>query len=145
MAVLTYIHIFLLLLLKYSGLMQKYLMFLKLLTRILDVETKTSCFTTIRKFLDKFDEIKQNTAILSFVTKTFWANANEENYYNEIETDENICRHAKAKKIEIIKQFSCNLSLKRMLSLIKSRIRVYTLISSFFTKIFWISASYCQW
>ena len=118
-----------------------YLIFLKLLTRILNVEVKVDCFLTIKKFLDKFDDIKQNATILSFVTKMFRLKANEENQFEEVETDGNICRHTKAKKITVSKQkFSYKFSLKRILNLIKNRVRVYTLISAFVTKIFWLKA-----
>ena len=119
-----------------------YLIFLKLLTRILNIEVMVGCSITIRKFLDKFDEIKQNVTTLSFITKIFWINANEENYYNEIESDGNICRHAKIKKITVPKQkISYKFSLKRILSLLKNRVRVYTQLSTFASKIFWINAN----
>ncbi len=118
-----------------------YLIFLKLLTRILNIEVMVGCSITIRKFLDKFDEIKQNVTTLSFITKIFLINANEENYYNEIETDGNTCRHAKAEKITVPKQkISYKFSLKRILSLLKNRVRVYTQLSTFVTKIFCINA-----
>ena len=118
-----------------------YLIFLKLLTRILNIEVKVDCFVAIKKFLDKFDEINQNTTILSFVTKIFRLKANKESLFEEVETDGNICRHTKAKKITVSKQkFSYKFSLKRILSLLKNRVRVYTLISAFITKIFWLKA-----
>ena len=118
-----------------------YLMFLKLLTRILNIEVRVDCFVTIKKFLDKFDKIKQNTTMLSFITKIFWIKANEENHLEEAETDGNVCRYIKAKKITVSKQkFSYKLSLKRILSLLKNRVRVYTLISAFITKTFWLKA-----
>ena len=118
-----------------------YLIFLKLLTRILNIEVKVDCFVAIKKFLDKFDEINQNTTILSFVTKIFRLKANKESLFEEAESDGNTCRHTKAKKITVSKQkFSYKISLKRILSLLKNRVRVYTLISVFITKIFWLKA-----
>lgn len=118
-----------------------YLIFLKLLTRILNIEVKVECFVAIKKFLDKFDEINQNTTVLSFITKIFRLKANEENLFEEAESDGNTCRHTKAKKITVSKQkFSYKFSLKRILSLLKNRVRVYTLISAFITKIFWLKA-----
>lgn len=118
-----------------------YLIFLKLLTRILNIEVKVDCFIAIKKFLDKFDKINQNATVLSFVTKIFRLKASEENLLEEAEADGNICRHTKAKKITVSKQkFSYKFSLKRILSLLKNRVRVYTLISAFITKIFWLKA-----
>ena len=118
-----------------------YLIFLKLLTRILNIEVKVDCFIAIKKFLDKFDEINQNTTVLSFIAKIFRLKADEENLFEEAESDGNTCRHTKTKKITVSKQkFSYKFSLKRILNLIKNRVRVYTLFSNFVTKIFWLKA-----
>ena len=118
-----------------------YLIFLKLLTRILNIEVKVDCFIAIKKFLDKFDKINQNATVLSFITKIFRLKTDEENLLENAEADGNICRHTKAKKITVSKQkFSYKFSLKRILSLLKNRVRVYTLISAFIAKIFWLKA-----
>ena len=89
----------------------------------------------LKKILDKFNKTKQNITISSFVTKIFWLKANNEIHYENIESDGNMCRHIKAKKITVSKQkFSYRFSLKQKLDLV--RIRISTPSSALKAKIF---------
>ena len=86
------------------------------------------------------NRVRVYTLISVFVTKIFWLKAKMESLYEEVKSDGNICVHAKAKNITIFNQLYYKISLARMLNLLKSVIKISTLISVFVTKIFWLKA-----